>query len=682
MKINLDKIKIYYLTHNNKIRKEHIINEFKNNKLYEINPIIHSSKNCSGSIGFSRILDLASKNQDRTLPFEAFIILEDDVKKYREFPEIIEIPDDTDILYIGLSEWGTIDTNLNANTKLYYDEINDDIIRIYNMLSLHGIIICSISGMLALQKCMLEGFFKDIIWDIFTAQIQPFYNVYALKKPLVYQYKNIGGVEDCTKIEISNKYHNVINDKLINKSNISNISIINSYIPKNIFTIINNENYKDNEYLINRINKWKQLNDSYFIKIFTNNEINVWMINNCDKNYNNIFTNIKDEIIRNNFFIYCYLYKVGGYFIDINLELNNDINTVINDNITLLISISYLHKNISFSILGSCSYNSLIKNCIESIIKDPIDSLYLYKFLMKHNVTNGINYIKEHIIKIGNEKNILNNIEIYFDNNLLCYSNYESNINELKKIFKNYNNIEKNIHISWKNKNILNKNFNIIKYGILNLKNLNPEYNFMINTDEEIELYIINNISKEDYDLIKNKHLVEKTDLWRLLKIYNEGGIYMDLDRFCNIPLEKILTQNIKCILPMHFNIDFSQDIMISCSKNIIHKRAIELNLERRRNGCTDILTLGPITYFNAITEILLGYQIDRYPKQYHLDILKNIIKESIYISTYIEQPPYNTITYNGTNIYNDKDMFYKSESVNHWTINNPNDPNNKPYGK
>jgi hypothetical protein len=69
------------------------------------------------------------------------------------------------------------------------------------MLSLHGIIICSARGLLAIQKCMLESYFKDVIWDIFIAQVQPFYNVYALKKPLVYQWSEIGGQERQTKIE-------------------------------------------------------------------------------------------------------------------------------------------------------------------------------------------------------------------------------------------------------------------------------------------------------------------------------------------------------------------------------------------------------------------------------------------------------------------------------------------------
>ena len=188
MKINLDNIYYYFLTCNNKIRRDHITNEFKNYKLVEVNPIMDIGRNKSGASGFSKILDLACINQDNNKPFQPFAILEDDVKKNCDFPSDIEIPDDTDILYIGLSRCGM---NNNEAGTVCFKNINDNIIKIYNMLSLHGIIICSMRGLLSIQKCMLEGYFKNIIWDIFTAQIQPYLNVYALKNPLVYQYEKI-----------------------------------------------------------------------------------------------------------------------------------------------------------------------------------------------------------------------------------------------------------------------------------------------------------------------------------------------------------------------------------------------------------------------------------------------------------------------------------------------------------
>ena len=219
MKIDLYNIYYYYLTCNNKIRKEHIINEFKNLKLFEINPIMHIGKNKSGTSGFSRILDQACIHQDNNKPFKPFAILEDDAKKFYEFPLKIEIPDDTDILYIGLSTCGM--NNSQCCHTVCSKNINNYIIKIYNMLASHGIIVCSMRGLLTMQKCMFESFFKNVAWDIYLAQIQPYLNVYALKKPLVYQYMKIGGQEKETKIDYINKTDIEIANEWINKDNIS-----------------------------------------------------------------------------------------------------------------------------------------------------------------------------------------------------------------------------------------------------------------------------------------------------------------------------------------------------------------------------------------------------------------------------------------------------------------------------
>jgi len=226
MIINLKNINFYYLTCNNLIRKNHILEEFKDYNLHEVNPILKNekqniSKYQSGASGFLRILDLASQHQDINKPFQPFVILEDDVKKYYDFSNEIEIPKDCDILYIGISRWGVTDKIVVLKDNLFLKNINENIIKIYNMLSTHGMLITSLRGMLTLQKCILEDFFKNRHYDISISQIQPYLNVYALKKPLVYQYKKIGGCESGTKFELTNKQDKHIPEELKNRTNIS-----------------------------------------------------------------------------------------------------------------------------------------------------------------------------------------------------------------------------------------------------------------------------------------------------------------------------------------------------------------------------------------------------------------------------------------------------------------------------
>ena len=175
--------------------------------------------------------------------------------------------------------------------------------------------------------------------------------------------------------------------------------------------------------------------------------------------------------------------------------------------------------------------------------------------------------------------------------------------------------IPKVIHLSWIDKSILFTSNNPLAInGVQNMKRINPEYKIEVSDDNDVDDYIQSCISNDDWLLLKDRHIVEKVDLWRLLKIYYEGGIYCDIDRLCNIPFKDIIKDSDVCILPTYFEIDFSQDIMISEKGQQIHKKAIELNLSRRQTGCDDVLTLGPITYFHAITHTLYGKQMERQP--------------------------------------------------------------------
>jgi len=228
MKIDLNNIKYYFLTCNN-LRKENIKKEFNNYHLIEINPIMGISKFHSGITGFLRIINKSIKDQKEKNVFEPFIILEDDVKKYRDFPSNLEIPNECDILYIGLSKWGiTTNSNQGVENSVKYTNINNDIIRIYNMLSTHGMLICSIQGLFILQQCLMEDYLYDRHYDLSICQIQPYYNIYALKIPLVYQAiyidenQKIQNIvhEKTTKIEYTEK-GDIIPNTWINKKNLS-----------------------------------------------------------------------------------------------------------------------------------------------------------------------------------------------------------------------------------------------------------------------------------------------------------------------------------------------------------------------------------------------------------------------------------------------------------------------------
>ena len=236
MIIDLNNIDYHCLTIPENINRiNHIRSEFKNYNIIEINPVPYKQINGnyndklkklkSGTTGFLKIIDCVMQKYNDGI-FKPFIIIEDDVKKYRDIPNQIEIPDDSDICYIGLSRWGMANINSHGlENSVCYQDINSEIIKVQNMLSAHGIIVTSLRGVTSLQKCLIEDYYLHRGWDMCLAQIQPYINAYALKQPLVYQYKKVGGQEKQTKIDYTQLNNKILPNQWINSSNLSNISI-------------------------------------------------------------------------------------------------------------------------------------------------------------------------------------------------------------------------------------------------------------------------------------------------------------------------------------------------------------------------------------------------------------------------------------------------------------------------
>jgi mannosyltransferase OCH1-like enzyme len=88
--------------------------------------------------------------------------------------------------------------------------------------------------------------------------------------------------------------------------------------------------------------------------------------------------------------------------------------------------------------------------------------------------------------------------------------------------------------MSWKTKDVVHSQDELIQKGLHNLIALNPEWQLDISTDEEVDAYL-QTVLGSDYALVKDVGIVPQTDLWRLFKLYTEGGLYIDIDRLCNI---------------------------------------------------------------------------------------------------------------------------------------------------
>ena len=114
MIVNLNETRYYYLTTGNHADREHHVEQLlKGKSLKKIKPfetecsrkdIAGTNKGTSGSIGHARMVQQGLLDQAREKPFQPFVILEDDVSFFHEFVESIDVPDDSDMVYLGNSQ--------------------------------------------------------------------------------------------------------------------------------------------------------------------------------------------------------------------------------------------------------------------------------------------------------------------------------------------------------------------------------------------------------------------------------------------------------------------------------------------------------------------------------------------------------------------------------------------------
>lgn len=192
------------------VRKRSMTKVMNGYKLFEINPVINISRNRSCVSGFLRMIDKAIQDQDREKPFEPFVMLEDDIGVFSTIPNELKIPKDADLFYLGNSQTG-INYYYDNRHPFEYKMLDDGLIKINNMSSMHSIMVCSLRGLIILQKSLLEDYMHNEINDQTIPRVQKHINVYGLQQPIFYQQRHLGGAEYMTRFTF--KHWEPVSDK-------------------------------------------------------------------------------------------------------------------------------------------------------------------------------------------------------------------------------------------------------------------------------------------------------------------------------------------------------------------------------------------------------------------------------------------------------------------------------------
>ena len=201
--------------------------------------------------------------------------------------------------------------------------------------------------------------------------------------------------------------------------------------------------------------------------------------------------------------------------------------------------------------------------------------------------------------------------------------------------------IPKMVHIFFPDKEYFKRKpiLPFVSHSIISLMTLNPDWNVTVYDDTMIDRIIqeagdTGLISKNEVDILigtvdeeeeqkQSAHIVERSDIARLILMYQIGGVYLDVDRLVSRKFSDIFTQNSRLCLPTHFGINFAQDIMCSSKGNklflsIIRKAStIRMESERKEGWMKSnlLFDLGPTLYNSQILMNVFGMDSDAYDR-------------------------------------------------------------------
>ena len=186
-RLDLREVPFYYINLDDAVerreRTESQLKELGIKSVTRVDAIRHSFGAAGTPRSMLKALELAHNG-------EPFVLMEDDVAVKRLDP-IVEIPEDADAFYLGISGWGRM--NSHSGPFVQWDRVDDNTLQVYNMLSGHAIMYISDRYIdLAKRISHHAGYVIENHVDIGFAEVQRWHNVYALDDPYFYQTSSDG----------------------------------------------------------------------------------------------------------------------------------------------------------------------------------------------------------------------------------------------------------------------------------------------------------------------------------------------------------------------------------------------------------------------------------------------------------------------------------------------------------
>ncbi len=175
--------------------------------------------------------------------------------------------------------------------------------------------------------------------------------------------------------------------------------------------------------------------------------------------------------------------------------------------------------------------------------------------------------------------------------------------------------IPKNVFQSW----FTNQLHPLVQMKLNDMQSKNPEYNFYIYTDDEIDKFVNDHFPGKIANAYNKLNIiVAKVDFWRYLVLYKYGGIYLDMDSSIDKPLKDLIKDDDEAIITAEGHPPcYVQWALIFNKNHPILKQTIDFIVENINNNSfpNDIHKMtGPMVYtkgINSIHKQLFNLELD-----------------------------------------------------------------------
>ena len=146
----------------------------------------------------------------------------------------------------------------------------------------------------------------------------------------------------------------------------------------------------------------------------------------------------------------------------------------------------------------------------------------------------------------------------------------------------------------------------ITRWHIWNIKRQNPEYQYYLYDDEDVQEFFRTEFPEEYLKAYKRLTIgAAKADFFRYAILYRKGGVYLDVDSGISKPLRKLIRPDDVAVLSRERHVHFyCQWALIFDKEHPFLKKTLEMvldNIQTHRFPHNVHSTTGPAVFSNAV---------------------------------------------------------------------------------